>query len=122
MSLWSCLSNSLHSERLNREIDEELQLHIEEAITSGRDPNEARRTFGSILRQREVSHRIRVAGWLESILADVRFGWRQLCRNKIASVAAMLSLALLVRMSCWDGAIGQDRISCECLAAPDGLG
>ena len=94
MSLWSRISNALHSERLNREIDEELQLHIEEAIASGRDPDEARRTFGSILRQREASHSIRVAGWLVSLLADTNFGWRQLCRNKVASVAAVLSLAL----------------------------
>jgi predicted permease len=94
MSLWSRISNSLQSERLNREIDEELQSHIEEAIASGRDPDEARRTFGSILRQREASHSIRVAQWLESLLADVGFGWRQLCRNKVTSVAAVLSLAL----------------------------
>ena len=37
---------------------------------------------------------IRVAGWLESLLADVSFGWRQLCRNKVTSAAAVLSLAL----------------------------
>src|SRR5580704_11329888 len=94
MSLWSRISNALHSERLNREIDEELQLHLEEAIASGRDPDEARRTFGSILRQREASHRIRAAGWLESLVSDAKFGWRQLCRNKVTSVAAVLSLAL----------------------------
>ena len=94
MSLWSRISNALRGERLNREIEEELQSHIEEAIASGRDPDEARRTFGSILRQREASHSIRVAGWLESLLADVRFGWRQLCRNKVTSAAAVLSLAL----------------------------
>jgi predicted permease len=94
MSLWSRISNALYSERLNREIEEELQSHIEEAIASGRDPDEARRTFGSILRQREASHSIRVAGWLESLLADLRFGWRQLCRNKVTSAAAVLSLAL----------------------------
>jgi hypothetical protein len=74
MSVWSRISNALRGERLNREIEEELQSHIEEAIASGRDPDEARRTFGSILRQREASHSIRVAGWLESLLADVRFG------------------------------------------------
>ncbi len=94
MSLWSRVWNSLQGERLNREIEEELQSHIEEAIASGRDPDEARRTFGSILRQREEGHSIRVAGWLESLLADVRFGWRQLCRNKVTSAAAVLSLAL----------------------------
>src|SRR3984885_8581108 len=93
MSLWSRILNAVHGERLNREIDEELQLHIEEAIASGRDADEARRAFGSLLRQREAGHSIRVAGWLESLLADVSFGWRQLCRNKVASAAAVLSLA-----------------------------
>ena len=94
MSLWSRISNAFRGERLNREIDEELQSHMEEAIASGRDPTEARRAFGSALHAREVSHRILAAGWLESLLADVRFGWRQLCRNKITSLAAVLSLAL----------------------------
>jgi predicted permease len=94
MSLWSRILNAVHGERLNREIEEELQSHLEEAIASGHDPDEARRIFGSILRQREASHSIRVAGLLESLLADVRFGWRQLCRNKVTSVTAVLSLAL----------------------------
>jgi predicted permease len=94
MSLWSRISNAVRGERLNREIEEELQLHIEEAIAAGRDPDEARRTFGSILRRREASHRIRAAGWLESLVSDAKFGWRQLCRNKVTSVAAVLSLAL----------------------------
>jgi predicted permease len=94
MSLWSRISNAVRGERLNREIEEELQSHIEEAIASGRDPKEAHRAFGSTLRAREASHSIRVAGWLESLLADVSFGWRQLCRNKVTSFAAVLSLAL----------------------------
>jgi predicted permease len=94
MSVWSRISNALHGERLNSEIEEELQSHIEEAVASGRDPDEARRAFGSILRQREASHGIRAAAWLESLLADMNFGWRQLGRNKITSAAAVLSLAL----------------------------
>jgi predicted permease len=94
MSLWSRISNALHGEGLNREIEEELQSHIEEAIASGRDPKEVHHAFGSALHAREASHSIRAAGWLESLLADVRFGWRQLCRNKVTSVAAVLSLAL----------------------------
>ena len=94
MSLWSRISNAVRGERLNREIDEELQSHIEEAIAAGRDPNEARRAFGCALHAREASHSIRVVGWLESLLSDISFGWRQLCRNKVTSVAAVLSLAL----------------------------
>ena len=94
MTLWSRISNAVRGERLNREIEEELQSHMEEAIAAGRDPRDAQRAFGSMLRQREAGHGIRVAGWLESLLYDVRFGWRQLCRNKVTSVAAVLSLAL----------------------------
>jgi predicted permease len=94
MSLWSRISNAVRGERLNREIEEELRLHIEEAIASGRDPDEARHTFGSILRHREASHSIRAAGWLGSLVSDAKFGWRQLCRNKVTSAAAVLSLAL----------------------------
>ena len=93
MSLWSRISNAVCGERLNREIEEELQSHIDEAIASGRDPKEVHRAFGSALRAREASS-IRVAGWLESLLADVSFGWRQLRRNRLTSVAAVLSLAL----------------------------
>src|SRR3954454_2410216 len=94
MSLWSRISNALQGERLNREIEEELMSHVEEAIASGRDPREARRAFGSALRAREASHGIRAAEWLESLLADARFGWRQLWRSRITSVAAVLSLAI----------------------------
>jgi len=94
MSLWSRLSNAVRGERLNREIDEELQAHVEEAIASGRDPVEVRRAFGSALRAREASHRIRAAGWIESLVSDAKFGWRQLWRNKVASLAAVVSLAL----------------------------
>ncbi|WP_109487707.1 ADOP family duplicated permease [Occallatibacter savannae] len=94
MSLTSRVLNVFRSDRLNREIDEELQSHIDEAIASGRDPHEVRRAFGSPLRTREAAHNIRAAGWLESLVADTRFGWRQLWRNKVASAAAILSLAL----------------------------
>ncbi len=94
MSWWSRISNAMQGERLNREIDEELQAHVEEAIASGRDPREAHRAFGPTLRAREASHSVRAAGWLESLLADLRFGWRQLGRNKVTSAAALLSLAL----------------------------
>jgi len=92
--MWSRISNAVRGERLHREIEEELQSHIDEAIASGRDPKEAHRAFGSALRAREASYSIRAAGWLESLLADVSFGWRQLCRNKVTSFAAVLSIAL----------------------------
>ncbi|HKV54851.1 MAG TPA: hypothetical protein VJN94_09420, partial [Candidatus Binataceae bacterium] len=96
MSLWSRIANIFRTDRLNREIDEELASHIEEAIEQGRDPAEAHRAFGSSLRQREESRDIRVVAWLDSLRADAVFGWRQVKKNKIASAAAILSLALAI--------------------------
>ncbi len=96
MSLWSRIANVLRGERLSREIDEELQSHLAEAIEHGRDPIEVRRAFGSPLRQREESRDIRIAAWLDSLRADAVFGWRQLMKHKVTSVAAILSLALAI--------------------------
>src|SRR5580692_10696979 len=94
MSLWSRIGNVLRGDRLNREIDEELEAHIAEAITHGRDPIEARRAFGSALRHRENSRDVRLITWLDSLRADAIFGWRQLNKTKVTSAAAILSLAL----------------------------
>src|SRR5580704_671156 len=94
MSLWSRIGNLLRGDGLSREIDDELQSHIEEAIEQGRDPNEAHRAFGSALRHREESRDIRLIPWLESLRADAVFGWRQLMKRKMTSAAAVLSLAL----------------------------
>ena len=94
MSIWSRIASVFRSDRLNREIDEEFASHIAEAIDHGRDPEEARRAFGSILRQREESRDVRLIVWLDSVRADAVFGWRQLVKRKVTSTAAILSLAL----------------------------
>src|SRR5260221_824209 len=96
MSLWSRIVNVVRGDRLSREIDEELESHIEEAIEQGRDPGEARRAFGSPRRKREASRDMRVVAWLDSLRADAVFGWRQLKKKKITSAAAILSLALAI--------------------------
>ncbi|MGH9591894.1 MAG: ABC transporter permease, partial [Bryobacteraceae bacterium] len=100
MSLWSRLANTLRGDRsqskLNRELAEELESHIAEAIEHGRDPAEARRAFGSPLRQREESRDVRVVAWLDSLRADAVFGWRQLKKNKVTTLAAILSLGLAI--------------------------
>jgi len=94
MSLWSRVVNVFRGDRLSREIDEELQSHMEEAIEQGRDPAEARRSFGAALRLREESRDVRLIRCLDSLRADAIFGLRQLKKNKVASTAAILSLAL----------------------------
>jgi putative ABC transport system permease protein len=96
MSLWSRIANVFRAGGVSREIDEEFQSHIEEAIKQGRDHDEARSAFGSMLRQREKSRDIRLLPWLDSLRADAVFGWRQLRKNKVTSAAAILSLALAI--------------------------
>ncbi len=97
MSVLSRLINVVRQQRLNREIDEELAGHLDEAAEHGRDPGEARRAFGSLLRQRETSRDVRVVAWLDSLRADVTFGWRQINKRKSTSAAAILSLGLAIR-------------------------
>ena len=83
-------------DRVCRDIDEELQAHLAEAADRGRDPAEARRSFGSPLHQREESRDVRLIPWLDSVRADAVFGWRQLVKRKATSAAAILSLALAI--------------------------
>ena len=97
MSLWSRVANVFRGEKLSSEIAEEMDSHIAEAVERGRDPEEARRAFGRSYeqrQQRETSYEIRTVGWLELLHADITFGWRQLKRNKVTSIVAILSLAL----------------------------
>src|SRR5260370_41818587 len=96
MSLWSRIANVVRGDGLSREIDEELESHIAEAIQQGRDPAEARRALGSALRRREESRDIRLIPWLDALRADAILGWRQLKKNKVASAAAILLVGLSI--------------------------
>lgn len=96
MSIWSRFTNLFRTERLNREIDEELGTHLQEAIEDGRDPEEVKKAFGSLLRYREQSRDLKLVVWIESIRADFIFGCRQLYKRRAASLAAILSLALAI--------------------------
>jgi putative ABC transport system permease protein len=97
MSLWSRVANVFHGDKLSSEIAEEMDSHIAEAVEQGRDPDEARRALGQNYQQRqqrETSHELRTVRWLELLRADISFGWKQLKRNKVTSIVAILSLAL----------------------------
>src|SRR5215472_5790593 len=96
MSLWSRIANVFRRDSLNRDIEEELQSHLAEAIAEGRDPAAARRAFGTLLSHRERSRDIRLIPWLESLYNDLVFGWRQIVKRKTTSAAAILSLAFAI--------------------------
>ena len=63
MSLLSRWANVFRGDRVSREIDEELRAHLEEAIEEGRDAEEARRAFGSVLKHREYCRDTRIVTW-----------------------------------------------------------
>jgi putative ABC transport system permease protein len=96
MRLIRQLRNLFRRESATREIEEELRSHLEEAIEQGREPREARRAFGSRLRLAEESRGWRLAPWLDSLAADVQFGWRQLVKNRTVTLAAVASLGLAI--------------------------
>src|ERR1700748_3563480 len=96
MSLWSRIANVFRGDRVNRELEEEFETHIAEAVEEGRHAAEARRALGAAAQQLQECHDMLVIGWLDSLRADFVFGWLQLKRNKVTSIAAILSLALAI--------------------------
>jgi len=88
--------------RVERELDEELAIHIEmeteKNIRDGMSPSEARRAalvaFGGVERTKERVRDARWTRWMEDLVADVRHAARSLVRTPTFTVAAVLTLAL----------------------------
>jgi putative ABC transport system permease protein len=99
MPWWSRFLRSLRPDRVGDEIDEELASHLEEAAANGRDPEEARRAFGVPARHRDASRDVRVLPAVDALRTDLRFGWRQIRKDRVTSAAAILSLGLAMGSS-----------------------
>jgi predicted permease len=94
MSLWSRIRNAFRGDSLSGEILEEYEAHIADAVADGLQPAEARRQFGRTLGRLEASRDFRIVSWLDSLRGDVVFAWRQLKKNNVTSLAAVLSIGL----------------------------
>ncbi len=102
MSMWSRLTNVFRSGRVESELDEELQFHIDERIreltAAGMTPEAAAREvasrFGSPLRLRERSLDVKLLPWLDSVVRDARLGVRMLRKDAVITGAAVVSLSL----------------------------
>lgn len=86
MSYWSRLRNALAPGRVEREIEAEIESHLDEGGVTAAE-------FGGALRYREQSRDAKVAYWLDSLRADVVFAFRQLVKRKTATAVAVVSLA-----------------------------
>ncbi|HUL72513.1 MAG TPA: ABC transporter permease [Vicinamibacterales bacterium] len=89
-------------ERLERELDAELQFHVAEEVkrlqAEGVAPEEARRralaSFGGLEPIKEQARDARGTRWLEDLSRDVRYAFRMMRRSPVFTLAAVLSLAV----------------------------
>jgi putative ABC transport system permease protein len=99
MNLWRRRSSGIIREE---NLDEELRFHLENLtalnVAAGMAPEEARRQavleFGALAGAMEACREQRRAYWLETLWADVRFGFRLLRKNLGFTIVAVLTLAL----------------------------
>jgi hypothetical protein len=96
------LSMLLHRGRFQRELDEEMRLHLElrrqQQMAAGLSPEAAQRSaqqrFGNLTRLKEKSHMTWGWEWLETCVQDADYGMRSMLRTPAITVVALISLAL----------------------------
>jgi predicted permease len=104
MSWLSRLMNVVRRDRLDQDLDEELQFHLaaraedlrRRGMASGDAEEQARCQLGKTLLVRETSREIKLFPRLESVVQDVAFGLRLCRKNAAVTAAAVVSLSLAI--------------------------
>ena len=104
MSRLSRIVNIFRATRVEDELDEELQFHVEErakdlkaaGLADVDADREARRRLGNPAAIRERSRDVKLMAGLDALVRDVRFAIRLLRRDWVVSLAAVASLGLAI--------------------------
>lgn len=102
MSWHTRIANVFRTRQLGERLDDELAFHIaelvDELVAGGMSEDQARheamRRFGNYGIQKERTREMNIAGAMESMLADLKYGARQLKLSPGFTMVAVLSLAL----------------------------
>ena len=94
MGMWSRLRRTFRDDRHSAEIQEELQFHLDMDAADGHDYRETRLRLGNVTRIAEETRAVGIIESLDSMLGDVRYGFRQLRKTRALAVAVVLSLAI----------------------------
>jgi hypothetical protein len=102
MGLLNRLTGLFKPARLERDLREELEHHVElktqEYIEAGMAPDEARsaalRAFGGVEQKKELCRDADRLRWIEDLIQDTRYAARQLRRNPGFVATVVITLAL----------------------------